>query len=590
MTADVTFKCVRKTINFVLIHAKANTSPTITSYNRRQAAANELHDTLMTYFPAANVIVLGDFNDDLDQTITDGINPPNSSYKTFTDDNTNFFSPTLALSLAGKKSTVSFNDVIDHVMLSNDFQPYYMPSTAAVLTDVAGLVSNYGTTTTDHYPVFTRYRFESPTPPAITCPQNVEKSNDAGVCGAVVNYTVTVEDICGGAVLQQTAGLASGSTFPIGTTVNTYLATDANGNTATCSFTVKINDTEKPTISCPGNIVTLNDAATCGIVVNYPAISFHDNCTVTLQQTAGLPSGSTFPIGTTTNTFVATDASGNTATCSFDVTVNYHTSSFGPVTVFAGVTNSDDNGRRIDLLAELYLNGNPIGSAGTLSNVQVSGNTLNNCSKFLVPLNVSNVIYTPSDLLELKISVRRVGGTGNFGVRLWYNADSINNSSRGFSRMRKLTPEGPAGNYFNLRNSFKLDPAAGNAGISSTLTATTSYQSFGTWSTTAVPHCAIPTVTKNSQQVQDVTQEITALQVKVAPNPSTDHFNLYISSNNNLPVTIRVSDAYGRLISQQATISSNSYTQIGSELMNGLYIAEIIQGKERRVVKLVKIK
>jgi hypothetical protein len=40
-----------------------------------------------------------------------------------------------------------------------------------------------------------------------------------------------------------------------------------------------------------------------------------------VTQTAGLPSGSTFPVGTTTNTFEAEDGSGNISTCSFDVTV-----------------------------------------------------------------------------------------------------------------------------------------------------------------------------------------------------------------------------------------------------------------------------
>ncbi len=42
---------------------------------------------------------------------------------------------------------------------------------------------------------------------------------------------------------------------------------------------------------------------------------------LTIDQIAGLPSGYPFPVGTTTNTFQVTDASGNTATCSFDVTV-----------------------------------------------------------------------------------------------------------------------------------------------------------------------------------------------------------------------------------------------------------------------------
>ncbi len=43
---------------------------------------------------------------------------------------------------------------------------------------------------------------------------------------------------------------------------------------------------------------------------------------ITITQTAGLPSGSVFPIGVTTNTFIARDESGNESTCSFTVTVN----------------------------------------------------------------------------------------------------------------------------------------------------------------------------------------------------------------------------------------------------------------------------
>lgn len=159
MTADITLNGQTKRINFVLIHAKANTSPTTTSYTRRQAAAIELHDTLLTYFANENVIILGDFNDDLDQSITAGFTT--TSYSAFTSDNANFFSPTLALSMAGKKSTVSYTDVIDHVLVSNEMQAYFMNSSASILTDVSSLVANYGATTTDHYPIFTRFAFDA---------------------------------------------------------------------------------------------------------------------------------------------------------------------------------------------------------------------------------------------------------------------------------------------------------------------------------------------------------------------------------------------------------------------------------------------
>ncbi|MEZ4801040.1 MAG: HYR domain-containing protein, partial [Flavobacteriales bacterium] len=157
--------------------------------------------------------------------------------------------------------------------------------------------------------------------PVITCPANISVNNDAGVCGAVVTFSVTSSDNCAGEVVTQTGGLASGSTFPIGTTTNTFLVTDASGNTATCSFTVAVADTEDPVITCPANISVSNDAGVCGAVVTF-SVTSSDNCAgEVVTQTGGLASGSTFPIGTTTNTFLVTDASGNTATCSFTVTV-----------------------------------------------------------------------------------------------------------------------------------------------------------------------------------------------------------------------------------------------------------------------------
>ena len=162
VTGTTTLNGATKTIRFIVVHAKANTSPTLTSYARRKAGNDSLRTHLNLFYPNDNIIMLGDFNDDLDSTITAGINPKLSSYKQFVDDATSFFSPTLALSLAGKKSTVSFNDVIDHVMLSNEMQCSYLGGSAAIITDVTSLIPSYGTTTSDHFPVYSRYLFAQP--------------------------------------------------------------------------------------------------------------------------------------------------------------------------------------------------------------------------------------------------------------------------------------------------------------------------------------------------------------------------------------------------------------------------------------------
>ncbi len=158
VTADVTLAGVTKQVRFVIIHAKANTSPTTTSYNRRKAGSDTLHYTLNNLYPNDNIILLGDFNDDLDQSITAGFTT--TSYSAFVNDPSTFSLPTLALSNAGYRSTVGYNDMIDHVALSNEMQSYYMGSTASVLTEVTSLVSSFGSTTSDHYPIFTRYAYD----------------------------------------------------------------------------------------------------------------------------------------------------------------------------------------------------------------------------------------------------------------------------------------------------------------------------------------------------------------------------------------------------------------------------------------------
>lgn len=122
--------------------------------------------------------------------------------------------------------------------------------------------------------------------------------------------------------ITQTAGLASGALFPIGTTVNTFTASDAFGNTQTCSFNVTVTDNESPMLmNVPASITQNNDAGQCGANVSWTAPSTMDNCSGAVL-TSNHNSGDMFPTGTTTVIYTVTDGSGNTAVDSFMVTVN----------------------------------------------------------------------------------------------------------------------------------------------------------------------------------------------------------------------------------------------------------------------------
>lgn len=83
-------------------------------------------------------------------------------------------------------------------------------------------------------------------PPAMSCPANVTMFATS-LSGAVVNYTTPActDCVCPNPTTEQTAGKASGSTFPIGVTVNTFKVTDG-GQTSTCTFSVTVT-----VLTCP---------------------------------------------------------------------------------------------------------------------------------------------------------------------------------------------------------------------------------------------------------------------------------------------------------------------------------------------------
>ncbi|TRZ70062.1 MAG: HYR domain-containing protein, partial [Bacteroidetes bacterium] len=169
--------------------------------------------------------------------------------------------------------------------------------------------------------------------PAITCPVDVSGYADNAECFAtgIVLGTATATDNCSTPVVTNNAP----AQFPVGTTIVTWTATDACGNTATCSQSVTIIDNNQPpTITCPVDVVQTalpNNCALNNVIIPDPVTT--DNCGVVLQTwsmsgvtTGNSPatginsvSGQTFNVGITTVTYTVADAAGNTATCAFNV-------------------------------------------------------------------------------------------------------------------------------------------------------------------------------------------------------------------------------------------------------------------------------
>ncbi len=159
--------------------------------------------------------------------------------------------------------------------------------------------------------------------PEISCPSDITVDATPGNCNEIVTYALPlISDNCPVVTLVRTSGLASGASFPSGTTTVEYTATDISGNQSSCSFNVTVIEHEDPEITCISDISVNNDPGVCGAIVTYTAPEGTDNCSgSTTSLTSGIGSGNLFPLGTTIETYTVTDASGNSATCSFEVEV-----------------------------------------------------------------------------------------------------------------------------------------------------------------------------------------------------------------------------------------------------------------------------
>ncbi|MBT6764108.1 MAG: T9SS type A sorting domain-containing protein, partial [Prolixibacteraceae bacterium] len=107
----------------------------------------------------------------------------------------------------------------------------------------------------------------------------------------------------------------------IGANIVTLTVTDPSGNFSICTAVVTITDSLSLTIGPINDIEIIVGPGICSTAVDYPVIVVNDNCGGGLIQTAGLGLTGMFPLGVTTETWAATNNTGNTAEVTFTVTV-----------------------------------------------------------------------------------------------------------------------------------------------------------------------------------------------------------------------------------------------------------------------------
>ena len=79
------------------------------------------------------------------------------------------------------------------------------------------------------------------------------------------------------------------------------------------------------------------------------------------------------------------------------------------------------------------------------------------------------------------------------------------------------------------------------------------------------------------------------LNVQIVPNPSRTQFRLILKLSDNAPVSLKIMDVLGRVIETRVNITESNNLIFGNDLRPGAYLAEITQGTNRRVIKLIKM-
>ncbi|MCH7413947.1 chitobiase/beta-hexosaminidase C-terminal domain-containing protein [Belliella sp. R4-6] len=215
---------VQKNINLINVHTRSNgggESAANPRYAMRKYDVNVLKDSLDVYYKDVPLIILGDFNDDLDETVADQnaptVNTSETSFINYINDSENYIPITISLSNAGLRTFPSFENVIDHQIISNELLVNWIVNSERIVAPY-DLIPNFDNTTSDHLPIKTRFTFKCDLVSASiiasaseVCPGNNSVSFElsGGIYDSVVGWEISTDEGATWNLISGTAELLS---------------------------------------------------------------------------------------------------------------------------------------------------------------------------------------------------------------------------------------------------------------------------------------------------------------------------------------------------------------------------------------------
>jgi pectin methylesterase-like acyl-CoA thioesterase len=397
---------------------------------------------------------------------------------------------------------------------------------------------------------------KAPLPDAATLP------DITGECSATISIIPTATDGCTGSINATT-------TDPLtynqqGTYNIMWTFTDASGNSSNQTQKVIVKDVTSPVITYTPVVPV--QCYNPGANYTVPSLTATDNCNTvninysitgaTTRSGHGDASGS-FNIGSSTITWTVDDGHGNQSTAQTLVVVNAPLLTSIP-DVFAVTPGGAANTIYIGYgPTSVSLYGQASGGTAPYSYKWTTGSSagrgISSTPDFTVSPTTTSVYYfNVTDVYSCAATV----------VTKTINVVDV----RCGAKLDRVT-------VCTVQNGKNTSSCLTQAQVASELS---KGGTLGSCTPAALPNTL----------VQD--QLAGAFVATVAPNPSSDNFTLRFRSSSSEVISIRVLDVYGRLMESRTGISVDKAISIGTNYLPGIYFAEVLQGNERQVLKLVK--
>jgi endonuclease/exonuclease/phosphatase family metal-dependent hydrolase len=239
---QVTLNGTTETVVVIVLHMKAFDD--VPSWQKRANASAALKSYLDATWPTQKVIVVGDWNDDVDTSITSGQASP---YQNFVSAAASYAFPTRALSLAGVASTTGFPDMIDHHLNSNELNATLVPSSTEVYR-VDSYITSYDASTSDHYPVLSRYTFGSGGGPTPAVTVTAPNGGESWAGGSAHNITWTSSSVTN-VKLEYTLNGSTWSTITSSTAASAGSYAWTVPSSATTAAKVRVSDASNAAVT-----------------------------------------------------------------------------------------------------------------------------------------------------------------------------------------------------------------------------------------------------------------------------------------------------------------------------------------------------